>query len=174
MVDQAMELLRRDADREYQAMVTRVAGRVLQIRLNLEGGENPPSGLGKTASQKLWEAVQRDEISPEEATDLESVHIVLEARTLAGGRRSLVVQTRATAGPEDVETARRRARTLRRATGIPAVPVVIAARYTPEALEAARGTHDLTVTPDPMAPIPDPLEEQDNAKVHVVGLSPLT
>ena len=177
MEDTGMELLRRDADREYRERISRVAARILQARLKMETppGRAPEAhhGLGETNSRKLWEAVQRNEISLEEATDLEAVHLVVETRTPLGGRRHIVVQTRAAAGPQDVETARSRAGTLRRATGIRAVPVVITARPSAEAMEAAQGRCDTAATANPLEATGSPEEEQDSAVVRVIRTTPL-
>ena len=176
MDDPGMELLRRDADREYRERISRAAPRILQTRMEMESSGQAPEahhGLGETNSRRLWEAVQRKEISLDEATDLEAVHLVVETRTPLGGRRHIVVQTRANAGPQDVETARSRAGILRRATGIRAVPVVITARPSREALEAARGRCDTAATPDPLAETKSPQEEQDDAMVRVIRINPL-
>ena len=177
MEDTGMELLRRDADREYRERISRVAARILQARMEMETppGQPPEAhhGLGETNSRKLWEAVQRNEISLEEATDLEAVHLVVETRTPLGGRRHIVVQTSATAGPQDVETARSRAGILRRATGIRAVPVVITARPSGEAMEAARGRCDTAATTNPLEETGSPEVEQDSAVVRVIRTTPL-
>ena len=175
MENPGMELLRRDDDREYLERISRVAPRILQTTMEMESTGTAPEahhGLGETNSRKLWEAVQRNEISLEEATDLEAVHLVVETRTPLGGRRHIVVQTRTTAGPEDVETARRRAGILRRATGIRTVPVVITTQPSREALEAAQGRFDTAITPDPLAEMKSPQEEQDGAMVRVIHTSP--
>ncbi len=116
------------AGRDYEALAARVARRRLRSVLGITDARRIENLNDILEAAQLY-----DRITDREAESVEAADLVLRGNKPDGNDTLVVAEASVTVQARDVDRAARRAEIIRKATGIPAVPVVIGESIEPGA-----------------------------------------
>ena len=138
---------------DYKSTATQYTEWAVKDALKLEVAtviRTPETVLNSTQlTKETANARENGRISSQEFIEACKADLVLYGRTPKGGKRYIVVEPKAEASRTEVETARRRAAIIEKATGTPTAAVVMAEYSTPEAEKQAAGERRPWETPSP-------------------------